>query len=74
MHTIAATHNQQTLPLLELQDLNLKPMNNRRRGIRGVKLDIPHFESNNPAPWIFKVNQYFIKHQFLKDFSWVLTT
>ncbi|XP_041004177.1 uncharacterized protein LOC121249543 [Juglans microcarpa x Juglans regia] len=38
-------------------------MDPRRANNRGVRLDFPHFNGDNPTESIFKVNQYFSYHQ-----------
>ncbi|XP_042965413.1 uncharacterized protein LOC122299304 [Carya illinoinensis] len=36
---------------------------NRGLNTRGVRLDFPHFEGDNPAGWVFKATQYFDFYQ-----------
>lgn len=35
----------------------------RGGGIRGVRLDFPHFNGDNPTIWCFKADQSFAYHQ-----------
>ncbi|KAF5468658.1 hypothetical protein F2P56_012797, partial [Juglans regia] len=35
----------------------------RGPNVRGVRLDFPHFNGENPSAWIFKASQYFEFHQ-----------
>lgn len=56
--------NQNTLPNRELQMVHNGEGQDNRRGVnRGVKLDFPHFEGENPAGWVFKVTLFFEFYQ-----------
>ncbi|KAF5476973.1 hypothetical protein F2P56_003657 [Juglans regia] len=35
----------------------------RGPNLRGIRLDFPHFASENPSAWVFKASQYFEYHQ-----------
>lgn len=56
--------NQTQHPNRDLQVLPEGDGPEGRRGFnRGVKLDFPHFEGDNPTGWIFKATQHFEFHQ-----------
>ncbi|KAF5454870.1 hypothetical protein F2P56_024503 [Juglans regia] len=47
----------------QLQYEDQEPHEPRRGNFRGMRLDFPHFQGDQPASWIFEAHQYFEFHQ-----------